>query len=57
MKCTIFFNHGQAVTTVWIGSPTPDVVVSGVVGIWTFWIYPGVAESEGAAKMAWRNTL
>jgi len=23
---------------------------SGVAAIWTFWIYPGAAESEGAAK-------
>ena len=24
---------------------------SGVAAIWTFWIYPGAAESEGAAKV------
>jgi len=24
---------------------------SGVAAIWTFWIYPGAADSEGAAKI------
>jgi len=24
---------------------------SGVAAIWTFWIYPGAAESEGAGKV------
>jgi len=27
------------------------VNTSGVAAIWTFWIYPGAAESEGAAKV------
>jgi len=27
------------------------LVTSGVAAIWTFWIYPGAAESEGAAKL------
>jgi len=26
-------------------------VISGVAAIWTFWIYPGAAESEGASKV------
>jgi len=26
-------------------------VASGVAAIWTFWIYQGVADSEGAAKV------
>jgi len=27
------------------------VASSGVAAIWAFWIYPGAAESEGAAKI------
>jgi len=32
-------------------------ISSGIAAIWTFWIYPGAAESKGEAKMAWRSTL
>jgi len=30
---------------------------SGVAAIWTFWIYPGAAEPEGAAKVGLKSTL
>ena len=32
-------------------------VISGVAAIWTFWIYPGAAESEGASKVGLKNIL
>jgi len=28
-----------------------NVSTSGVAAIWTFWIYPGAEEPEGAAKV------
>jgi len=30
---------------------------SGVAAIWTFWIYPGAAESEGAAKVGLKEYI
>ena len=32
-------------------------VTSGVAAIWTFWIYPGAAESEGAAKVGLKQHI
>jgi len=39
------------------GSVGRVLLLSGIAAIWTFCIYPGAAESEGAAKVGLRQHI